>query len=333
MKRYNNQIGLIAAPDNLRLAFFKAQRSKLGKQEVQAYRADLHRNLALLREALLNETVSVGDYHYFKVFDPKERQICAAAFPERVLHHAIMNVCHAHFEQKQIYHSYATRPEKGTFKALAQAYRNSKRYPWFLKMDFRKYFDSISHPVLMEKLERLYKDQTLLRLFQKIVDSYAVSPGKGLPIGNLTSQYFANYFLAALDHRTNEAWGAPAYVRYMDDIVIWGQTKTILKDIGSRFEAVSGEIGLRLKPKMLNRSRNGLPFLGFRIYPESIRLAKRSKRRYQRKMKAYFGKLNVQEWDQSTFQRHVLPLTSFVAHADSLGFRNRVLNHLAGEVP
>lgn len=137
--------------------------------------------------------VSVGDYHYFKVFDPKERSICAAAFNERVLHHALMNVCHPIFERAQIFDSYASRIGKGTYAALDRASHFTKRYKWFLKLDFKKYFDSIQHGVVKSQLQRLFKDQELLNIFNSIIDTYEVAPSQGVPIGNLTSQYLVMY--------------------------------------------------------------------------------------------------------------------------------------------
>ncbi|GHT32987.1 hypothetical protein FACS189415_2290 [Bacteroidia bacterium] len=121
---------------------------------------------------MLHGNIQVGDYHYFTIFDPKERIICAAAFGERVMHHALMNVCHPNFEQYQIYHSYASRIGKGTYAALKQACVYQKQYDWFLKLDVRKYFDSIDHDILKHLLSKRFKDKTLLNIFDKIIDSY-----------------------------------------------------------------------------------------------------------------------------------------------------------------
>jgi len=332
MKRLGYQIERVADMENLRWAFWKAQRGKAGKAEVVSFRSGLSRNLRALREALLDGAIQVGDYHYFKIFDPKERQICAAAFRERVLHHALMNVCHPHFEQKQIDHSYATRIGKGTHKALEQAHRYCRKYGWYLKMDFRKYFDSLDHQVLQRQLFRMYKDERLLKCLYAIIDSYEVLPGKGAPIGNLTSQYFANHYLSEADHLCIEELGAPAYVRYMDDVVVWHYDKNRLLDISRAFKDFTDrKLRLTLKPAALNRSCHGLPFLGYLIYPEKIHLNKRSKRRYIQKVRYYYQKLDSGAWSQQDFQRHVLPLTAFAAHADSRGFRNQVIRRIAGQ--
>lgn len=158
MKREGYLMERIADPDNLRLAFWKAKRGKSAKLEVMAYQKNLDKNLLFLRNELIAGEVTVGNYHYFKVYDPKERQICAAAFSERVLHHALMHVCHDNFEKYQIYDSYASRLGKGTFAALERATLFQKQYPWFLKLDVRKYFDSIDHSILKNLLRKRFKD-------------------------------------------------------------------------------------------------------------------------------------------------------------------------------
>ena len=127
MKRIGNLINLIAEKENLYLAFFKARKSKDDREEVIKYKEELDSNLNLLGNQILSTNVDVGHYSFFTIYDPKERQICAASFSERILHHALMNVCHTVFEQQQIFHSYATRKNKGTYGALHQAERNQKK--------------------------------------------------------------------------------------------------------------------------------------------------------------------------------------------------------------
>ncbi len=236
MKRENNLIEKIADPENLRLAFWKARKAKDGKMEVSEFRAKFDENLLQLRNELLSGKVHVGNYHYFTIFDPKEQQICAASFNQRVLHHALMHTCHANFEKFQIDGSYASRLGKGTYAGIEQARKYQQKYRWFLKLDVRKYFGSIDHDVLKTLLSRRFKDNVLLQVFSSIIDSYHTTEGKGLPIGNLSSQYFANHYLALADHYIKEKLQAPAYIRYMDDMVIWANDKDLLLQIGNDFQ-------------------------------------------------------------------------------------------------
>ena len=166
-KRIGFLMPYIADPDNLRLAFWKARKGKEIKEEVIDFRKYLDKNLVSLRNELLNGTEEVGNYYYFTIHDPKERVICAAPFRQRVLHHAIMNVCHPIFERFQIFDSYATRVGKGQYAALERAKIYSAKYQWFCKLDVRKYFDSIDHEVLYQQLTTKFKDPYLLDLFHK----------------------------------------------------------------------------------------------------------------------------------------------------------------------
>ena len=322
MKREGYLIGRIADPDNLRLAFWKARRGKSNQSDVEQYRRRLDGNLAELRRELLAGDVPVGDYRYFRIYDPKERMICAAAFRERVLHHAVMNVCHPVFERFQTNDSYATRIGKGQYAALEKAKYHTRRYRWFCKLDVRKFFDNIDHETLYGLLCRSFKDPALLGLFRRIIDSYQTAPGSGLPIGNLTSQYFANYYMAYADHDVREKLHAPAYVRYMDDMVLWHDDKTeLLRITGGLVSFIEELLQMTLKPLCINRTEKGLPFLGYVLFPGRVRLNRNSKKRFRRKMNSYDVKLHTGEWSQAEYALHVQPLVAFTRFADARGFR------------
>ena len=332
MKRANNLIPPIAEPENLRLAYWKARKGKTWSQEVTAYRNNLEANLFTLREQILTDRVQVGSYRYFMVHDPKERQICASAFREQVLHHALMNVCHDHFEQAQVFDSYASRPGKGVHAALKRAASYHRPNQWFLKLDVRKFFESIHHATLKAQLRRMFKDDRLLTIFGKIIDSYEAHAGRGVPIGNLTSQYFANHYLADLDHFIKRRLHSLAYVRYMDDLVLWHPEKQWLIEAHRAIrDFVETRLKLQLKPELLNRTERGLPFCGYIVYPHHIRLSQRSKRRYIKKLNYLDEMYHAGEWDEATCQRHALPLVAFTKHADAVVFRRNALERLNPE--
>ena len=267
-------------------------------------------------------SVEIGEYHYFTIHDPKERTICAAPFRERILQHAIMNVCHQYFDCTLIDTTYATRKGKGVYAELEKAGEAMSFYKYSVKLDFRKYYDSIDHDVLKTKLKRLFKDAKLIQLFEKIIDSYEVTPGKGLPIGNLTSQYFANIYVSELDHRAKEQWNASIYIRYMDDILIVGNEKECLKRCVEEMKNFSSHVlKLKLKPPIFRNSKEGQTFLGYRILPFHYKLSGRSKRRFRTKLILYGKKLNNCKWTEEKYQEHILPLLSFVQHAESKSFR------------
>jgi retron-type reverse transcriptase len=325
-------LAAVADPGNLRLAFWKARKGKDFSRQVQAYRAHLEPNLAQLRQQILSGEVRVGDYTFFKVFDPKERQICAGAFREQVLHHALMNICHPFFERAQIFDSYASRKGKGTYAALARAKTFTRKYKFFLKLDVRKFFETIFHNVLKTQLDRLIKDEAVALILFRIIDSYEVQPGRGVPIGNLTSQYFANHYLSGLDHLIKEQLRFKAYVRYMDDMVLWHDDKEALKRAYKTIrDFVETKLRLELKPPLLNFSSRGLPFLGYVLLPYDIRLSLRSRRRFVKKLRALEEKYHSGEWSEAACQRRVLPLLAFTRHANAQAFRKNLLRPQAAE--
>ncbi|MFM9949579.1 MAG: reverse transcriptase domain-containing protein [Saprospiraceae bacterium] len=326
MKRVGNLMPQIASLENLQLAHYKAKKGKESKPEVWAFSKDLNSNLKQLQTQILSGQVEVGNYHYFTIYDPKERRICAAAYPERVLHHALMNVCSPYFEAFQISDSYATRIDKGTFKAIDRAWGFQKQYRYYLKLDIRKYFDSIDHDILLSMLHRKFKDKALLDIFSEIIHSYSVLPGKGVPIGNLTSQFFANHYLALLDHFIKDELQVKAYIRYMDDFVIWQNNKNDLQFIQEQvLQFISANLSLNLKTNYLNTCAHGLPFLGFRLFPEKILLSVRSKKRFKQKIARLDEQLASEEIAQEQYQLQATAIYAFVNKAYSNKLKRSVL--------
>ena len=331
MKRAGNLLEQVADPDNLRLAFWKARKGKNLSKQVQNYRDNLEPNLLILREQILTGKVTVGDYHYFQIYDPKQRQICAAPFREQVLHHALMNICHDHFERKQIFDSYASRPGKGIHAAVKRSQKFCRTGFWFLKLDIRKFFASIHHDTLKKQLRDIFKDTQLLNILYTVIDSYEDDTGRGVPIGNLTSQYFANHYLAGLDHFIKERLRCKAYIRYMDDQVLWHEDKAWMKNAHCAVsEFVENNLKCALKPALFNRTKQGVPFLGYRIFPFHIRLLQRSKARFIKKICSLAAKYQSGEWSEAVCQRRVLPLVEFTRLADSTEFRKNVLARING---
>lgn len=285
MKRIGNLIEKIAELDNLHEAFLRAARGKRGKKAVISFSDSLGENLQQLRKSLLDGKIDCGGYHFFTIYDPKRRVICAASFRDRVLFHAIMRVCHNIFDDYQVYDSYASRPGKGTYKALERARQYCRRYSWFAKLDVKKYFDSIDHDVMFSQLSRLIKDKVLLDYFYRLLDSYEVERGRGVPIGNLTSQYFANHYLSPADHYAKETLKVKGYVRYMDDILLFDNDRLRLKcNVSSYRSYVEKQLKLDMHPTIMNRTAMRVPFLGYVVLGDKLCLNGRSTRRLRRKM-------------------------------------------------
>jgi hypothetical protein len=327
MKRAGNLFEKIISLDNMQLAFWKAQRGKSSKLEVIRYRENLQANLLDMQKHIIDGSFPIGVYTYFKVMDPKERLICAASFPERVLHHAIINICEPVFERYAIFDSYACRRFKGSHSAVKRASLFACKSQYYLKLDIAKYFDSINHAILYEKLRRIFKDGQLLTLFDKIIASYETACDKGLPIGNLTSQHFANFYLGALDHYIKESLGRKMYIRYMDDFVTFGESKDEMKSLLKIIRAyLKNELNLELKNDIrINKNDEGIDFLGYRVYPDNIRLSKRSAKRFKQKFIICERKLALNEWSEQEYSRRVEPLIAFTKIADTHAFRAAII--------
>jgi RNA-directed DNA polymerase len=316
----------IADIRNLELAFWKARKGKEGYHAVEKYRACLGKNLTLLAKSIETGDVELSSYRFFKIFDPKEREICAAQFSDRVLHHALMNVCHPIFERYQIFDSYASRIGKGTYAAIQRAASFQNKYKYFLKLDVQKHFETINHAIMKNLLARLFKEEKLLNIFNLIIDSYTTKSGYGLPIGNLTSQYFANHYLAVGDHFIKEKLRVKAYVRYMDDMVLWSDDKHELLRTGKLFESfMTAELKMKLKPFCLNERERGLPFLGYVMKKNSIHLNQRSRKRFKRKMMSYEKNRINGLWTESEYHRRISALLAFAEKADSKKLRTKIM--------
>jgi len=285
MKRQNYLFEQIVDYHNIRLAFLKAIRGNRSSPSVIKYYQNINKNLASLRDKLVTLHCGWGGYHSFVIRDPKLRTISTAPFEQRIMHHAIMNILEPILERPLIYHSYACRKGKGTHAAVLYAFGQCKTKPCFLKLDIRKYFDSIDHAILKTQLRRLIKDTRVIALLDGVIDSYETTPGKGVPIGNLTSQFFANMYLACLDHFILEQLRPSAYCRYMDDFVLWAASQKQLKSMFAQVnEYVNKNINLTLKPPVFGKTAAGLPFLGFLVKQKGIYLLQKSKRRVTGRM-------------------------------------------------
>jgi hypothetical protein len=189
-----------------------------------------------------------------------------------------------HLDRIQIDDSFACRTGKGPLRAVQRAQEFSRKFPWYVKMDIASYFHSIDHHLLMQFLSQRIGDSGVLRLFSRIVAGFNTQKNRGLPIGALTSQHLANLYLANFDRAITGSSQCRAYVRYMDDMVVWCHSRTDAICMEAKSRELLGAIwDLQLKKEsQINQSSHGLPFCGYRIYPGIIRLTNRKKQIYRR---------------------------------------------------
>lgn len=329
MRRSGRLMGPILERDNLRLAYWKASRGKRTKADARAFAERLDANLEGLGREVEAGSYRPGPARRFTIHDPKERVITAPCFRDRVLHHAIMNVCEPHFDRWLIDDTFACRVGKGREAAVERAARFARRHAYFLKMDVRRYFDSIPHEGLRARLGRLFKDHRLLEVFDRILSAHESSPGRGVPIGSLTSQHFANSYLGWLDRYAKEGIGLRGYVRYMDDFVAWGDDPRELRVVRDRIGAFLGsELGLEFKPSpYLNRTRHGMDFLGCRVYAGHVTLSRRSRVRLRRGLRALEAEEGAGLLAEAGLQERATAMVAFsrAAGASSWRWRGRVV--------
>lgn len=327
MRRAAGLMQQVAELGNLHGALGRALAGRRHSEEGRRFVENREAQLGRLVEALASGTWRPGGYRRFVVRDPKVRVIHAAPFGDRVVHHAVMAVAGPWMEKGAQDRSFACRLGKGNRAAVRWAVRCSGARRWFLKLDVRKYFDSVDHAVLMGLLRRRFKDGRLLEWFARVVGSYETTPGKGLPIGTLTSQYLANFYLDGLDRRIVEVLGCRHHARFMDDLVLWADDPGTLQGWLEDLRAWLGrERGLEWKgtPRPLP-TRDGVPFLGYRILPGRVLLGRRARRRLRTRLLELEALHRRGEIDTAMLRRRASSLFSFTDAADCRPWRGRML--------
>ena len=334
MKSHGNLFAEICALENMHWAARKARRRKTRKIYVEDF--DLHRErfVAQLRAEMLAGVYRPRGYRNFYIHDPKKRLISAAPYRDRVVHHALCNVLEPLLQRRFVLDSYSCQRDKGTTAAHERCRYYTNRYGYVLKCDIQKFFQSVDQRILMDKLERIIRCRPTLALCGLILDSYHDEevppihfPGdglftpharrRGLPIGNLTSQIWANFYLDRMDHHIKEKLRAPAYARYTDDWLLWSDDKGFLHACQGALTELLQTERLRLHPvkTRIMACREGVPFLGFRFFPgHAPRLLGTTKRRFERRTRrqwaAYcaglfpFEKLRVSAFGWTQFSRY-----------------------------
>lgn len=287
MKRVGNLFEDVVDFNNLCRAAKRAAVNARNRQSLE-FMFELERNVLDLKGRLESGEYRPGEYRTFQITDPKPRTISASPFQDRVVHHSLCGVLEPVFDRYLIDDCFACRVGRGTVAAIHRAQHFVRRYDRFAKLDVRHFFETADHRVLKGTIRRLVKDRRVLWLTDLFIDKGAPGspPGTGLPIGNLTSQNFANLYLGPFDHFMKENVGVPGYVRYMDDILLFDNDRARLKNhVSAASEFVSG-LCLELKAQAFRtgRTSDGVPFLGFRIFPALIRFDRMRRRRFAKKI-------------------------------------------------
>ncbi len=328
--------------ENLYKAHKKARLGKRNTKEVIEFELNLGKSLSDLSDSIKKKTYAIGGYYAFTIYDPKVRRIHALHYRDRVVQHCLCDeVLAPLLEKRMIYDTAACRKEKGTHFALKRLnhflsayYKQYGATGYILKCDFRKFFDNIDHDILKNKLQGLPIDEDTSVMLCHIIDSYETNPGKGLPMGNQTSQWFANYYLDKFDRLIKEKLRVPYYSRYMDDCVILERNKDRAKEILAVItKYVQEELLLEFNSKtQITSIKNGVRYLGWHFYLSNSgkvirKIVNQTKCKYKRRLK------NMQVMyatDKMEFDEIKQVLASYRAHlryGHSYRLQKRICDH------
>ena len=326
--------------ENLRLAYQNASRGKRGRGATAEFESLLADNLLELEEQLRGQTYQPGAYSSFYIHEPKKRLISAAPFRDRVVHHALCNVTTPYFEELFIADSYANRVGKGTHLAIDRCQRHARKYKYVLQCDVAQFFPSIDHDVLRMTLQRMLPDESVLWLVERILasgqgvlaeeyemiyfrgdDLLALNRPRGLPIGNLTSQWWANCYLNPFDHFVRRELGCAAYLRYVDDFLLFGDDKKqLMRWRNAIIERLNRfRLTLHVESAYPHPITEGIPFLGFRVFPDRRRVKQRKGFAYRRKLRHL-----LHAADRHTLRASVQGWINHVRYADTLHLRQSI---------
>ncbi len=319
MKRHGDLWGDVIDIKNIRLAHKNAKKGKKNYNGVQMVEEDREYYLEKVQQMLKNKSFTTADYKTFKVFDPKEREIFKLPYyPDRIVHHAVMNVMQPIWDKVFIYDVYSAIPGKGIHAAIERLdnfLRNKEGTKYCLQFDIASFYPSVDHDILMDLIKRKIKDSDLLWLLDDIVHS--PSGGKGIPIGNYTSQYFANIYLNWFDHFVKYDLKEKYYIRYADDGIILNNSKDRLHEVWCEIENyLREELKLELNPKtqIYPVDDRGIDFLGYRTFREKTLLRKRTAKKFKGKIREI--RENHEELEPDKIVSSIMSYVGWIKHCN-----------------
>jgi len=349
VKTYKNLYPQVHTFGNLFRAYRAARRGKRDKQQVFRFEWAFEEELLGLQDELATQTYRPGAYTSFYISDPKRRLISAAPFRDRVVHHALCQVIEPIFERRFVYDSYANRVGKGTHRALDRCQHFARRFRYVLQCDIVQFFASVDHAVLRRCLARPIADAQCMWLIDRILESGAHIHGcdyrmhwfpgddllaatrlRGLPIGNLTSQFWANVLLNELDQFVKRELKCAAYLRYVDDFLIFHDSK---RQLWALREAIAEFLGgLRL---LLHAAKttvypvsNGIPFLGFRVWPTHRRVKSSNVRAFVRRFRKQRDRYRCRQLSLDDWRSSVRSWIAHASHGDTYHLRSNLFRQM-----
>jgi len=337
-KTYKNLYPGICEFDNIHHAYIKARRLKRYKADVLRFSGRLEENLIDIHNHLTWKTYQPGRYRYFEIHEPKQRLIAALPFRDRVVHHALCNIIEPIFERSFIHDSYACRVGKGSVAGVRRTTRflRAARQKWgriyCLKLDVKKFFPTVDHNCLKRIVRKHIACPDTLWLIDLIIDSE--DSDRGIPIGSLTSQLFANLYLNELDHFVKDLCRVKYYIRYMDDCVFIHDDKKYLHNLRREIEIfLADKLSLRLngKTQVFPVNSRGIDFLGYRTWPDYRLLRPANVKRTKRKLRKFQSRYKEGRITLQTITSAIQSWLGHCKHADTYRLRVKVLGDIVLE--
>lgn len=346
-KTYDTFYPQICDPLNLWLAFGKASKGRRSHPSIAAFEYNLENELIKLSHTLREETYQPSGYRSFTVHEPKRRKISAAPFRDRVVHHALINIIGPMLERKFIFDSYANQINKGTHKALDRCTYFMRRHEYVLQCDIKQFFPAIDHQVLCSILENTIKDEKVMRLIGQIIASgegvlneeydmayfqgdnlFSRNRPRGLPIGNLTSQFWANVYLNELDQFIKRELKVHAYLRYVDDFALFSNDKKELHEWRDALINFLANLRLTIHEENTHAhpSLKGITFLGFIVFPDHRRLKPPKGYAFRRRWKYMKSKFRAKQMTGDDLKIHAVAWANHARYGDTWNLRRKILN-------
>lgn len=348
MKRLGNLWNQIISFENLLLASKKAQKAKRFRDNVLEFNYNLEGNLLDLQSELTNKTYEPKEYRTFRIYDPKPRLISAAPYRDRIIHHALCNIIIPPLETTFIYDTYANRKFFGSHLALERFTKFCRSSRYILQCDIKKYFPSINHSILKEQIRRKIKCQDTLWLIEKIIDGSneqeevieyfpndnlltPLEQKKGLPIGNLTSQFFSNFYLNEFDHFIKEKLKVKKYLRYVDDFSLFSDDREFLQFARKEIEQFLEKLRLRIHPikSQLFATEKGANFVGFRVFPDRIRVRTDNLRKARKRLRDLQYDYKYRQINLDKLVERIQSWEAHLKHGDTHKLRRQIFDFWA----
>lgn len=334
---YEDIIGI----DNIFQAWDEFIKGKRKKKDVQEFNLRLEDNLFELQKRLQNKAYRHGSYQDFYVQDPKRRHIHKANVEDRIVHHLLYKYLYSIFDKTFIYDSYSCRLGKGTHRAVKRlekftrkVSKNYTRSCWALKLDIKKFFASVDHNILLSLLEKRIQDKDILKLLENVITSYNSEDkiDSGIPLGNLTSQIFANIYLNELDQFVKQKLKIKHYIRYADDFIILDSNKdstALYIDISGKF--LREELNLELHPQkiVIRNLKWGIDFLGYIVLPHYILPRTKTNQRVFIKVKKRLKQYEIEKISHLSLNQTVQSYLGYFKHASSYKLTKKLRDFLA----